>query len=219
MKLLFTVIVLILSASLSSSAKWVEGSIITNDSTVIEGKIYLNDKNLTSKDVFIRNGVVLNEYYREVFFKQKGRKAKLYTPNEVLEYCFKHDGQRYSFKSFELHYKSIVKAEREKDCFLQLIYSGHVCLYRHISESLYTEGVMQYEPTIDYYIFNEGQGLTRVERGKNYERIQDILLAYGFDKRYVDDLKSRINIRDISQIISDYDVWKEDNAVPTSFKI
>ncbi|MBK3517318.1 hypothetical protein [Carboxylicivirga marina] len=213
MKLLLTSLV-ILFMSLPVSAKWVDGYVVDKEGTTIKGKVYLNNHTVKSRSAYVRDGLFLNDYHREVFFKENGKRKRAYGPEDLREYSFEYKGKFYYFESFELEYKSIVKAERQTDRFLQVMYSGHCKLYRNISESLYNDGLVRIEPTIDYYIYNSELGLTMVASVNDYKHLKDILLAYNFDQRYVDGLKKRLNIRDIPQIIIDYELWNEENRQP-----
>ncbi|MCG8582714.1 MAG: hypothetical protein MI866_22515 [Bacteroidales bacterium] len=212
MKLLLTTLFLVF-ATFSGFAKWVDGYITLNDGEKIIGKINVPYVNMESRAILIR-GIDLSHFYYSVRFANSKFGKKFYYPEDIKEFGFTNNGSSFHFVSENMHYKSIVKAERERSQFLQVLYKGDVTLmsrlvpFYHEIPGMEGWGGVNHINSYDYYLSNSEIGLTRLEVSKTYKSIKDILTLYGVNKTFLERQPDHINRFDVYGLLLEYDHWK-----------
>ncbi len=191
-------------------SKWVEGYIQTKDSVRIVGEIKLPKTDFYTGGWFIK-GFDLSYLYYAVKFRGPDNKSHIYYPDELKSFSFKFKGEDHFFISETLHYKSIIKIDRQKDRFLNVIYSGALMLCRNelqLDEERIEAKIIVYE---DYYLYNSQLGLTKLEVSNNYQSLNEILKQYGMSEVYLETISHKISLRNITEVLFDYDQWLINN--------
>jgi hypothetical protein len=139
-----------------------------------------------------------------------------FTPKDIREFGFFDKSIDYRFRSFAIESKSIVKSERKRLRFLNLIWQGEIALYRDIvrKDNGYMSGtrndrIVDY---YDYYLLDEKHGLIKVVGAKEYKTLKDLLKYYEIDQRFIDQLSPNIRFKDVTEVLLEYEKWKKKNA-------
>lgn len=205
-------IIILFLSTMQLSAKWVDGFIETKDNNRVVGKIKLPKTEFYSGAWFIC-GFDLSYLYKAVKFKDVDNVKRIYRPDEIKGFSFRYKQRDYYFFSQIINYKSIVKSERERTYFLNVLYNGSLMLCRNelqLDEERYDAKIIMYE---DYYLYDSSIGLTKLEVNKNFSSIKDILRKYGMPEQYLKQIKTEVTIRDVKDILNDYDNWLKNKSV------
>lgn len=219
MRLLIAILLLI-NSGLAFASK-VPGYIIKNSSDTICGEIRVSAFDLYRGGTVLL-GINLEPFHSAVYFREKGKNSfNSFTPKDVREFGFFNKSIEYRFKSFVIESNSIVKSERKRLRFLNLIYKGEVSLYRDIvrKDNSYMDGarndrVIDY---YDYYLFDDQHGLRKVTGTKDYKNLKGLLSYYEIDQSFVEQLSPNIRFKDIQMVLIEYEKWRKKNATK-SFK-
>lgn len=203
-------------------AKKVSGFIITENSDTLYGKIIVSKINLYSGGLFI-NGINLEPLHFEVFFKESETKQYIsYKATDILEFGFKYKLLDYKFKSFTLESNTPVVSEKQRERFLQLCYAGKVSLYKEVFplsgynkkfESDYKIFYYQSFMCYDYFLYTQNVGLTKVEKSKDIETMNDLLYFYGFEQEFVEKIPKNTKFKDIMLILIQHEIWSTNRVI------
>lgn len=198
-------------------AKKVQGYIVGNESDTIFGEILIPTYDLLTRGYSI-NGINLESFYLTVRFKpfKKGIR-KAYTPLEISAFGFESEQIHYKFQSFSIYNKSIIKSDRERTRFLNMIYSSkllEMTIYRDVlRQSQYnhsTNSTMRYQTKVnyDYYLYHEEYGLKRIEKNEEYNTLIEMLRLYKVDNKFLEQLSPSISFMDVKKVLWEYEKWK-----------
>lgn len=200
----------LLTYSLRCEAEKVPGYIITRDADTLVGEIRVNHINLYSRGSF---------YAMVEFRVGDEKKFQTYTPDDILGFAFFHDTNKYIFKQFEIEFTSIIKSDRSRKRFLNMVYKGELSLYRDIYQNTDMQTpsnmVKHYWLTYNYYLYNDSVGIRRVEPSDSIKTVKELLIEYNVHSEFLNQLSERIRFKDIVTILEAYDAWLDDR----SFKI
>lgn len=201
------------------SAKWVDGYYITHNNEEIKGKVLLRRYSPRSGGLNFA-GVDFERMYTWVQFKTAEGK-KVFEPNEIKEFGFVYKGSSYLFVSAQLPFKSIVKSERIKERFLNVVYKGSLCLMRDDVElcediaAVKGGEINEIVTYSEYYLWSSDKGFTKVEKRGGIKSLKELLVNYGMDSEFLQNVPDNITNRDFVDILSKYDRWL-DKRLPTN---
>ena len=117
----------------NSSAKKLKGFIINEQNDTIYGEVKVHQFNRTT-GAWCFNQIDLEWCYLKVAFRSNSDKRfKYFSPNEIVGYEFTYSGQKYIFRSFNVGMKSIVRRERSRFKFLNLVRNSNgISIYRSL---------------------------------------------------------------------------------------
>jgi hypothetical protein len=207
--------ILLLINSVLAFARTAPGYIIRNSSDTIYGEIRVSIFDLYRGGTVLL-GINLEPFHSAAYFREKGEnRFHSFTPKDIKEFGFFDKSIDYRFRSFVIESKSIVKSERKRLRFLNLVWQGEVALYRDIvrKDNDYMSGarndrIVDY---YDYYLLDEQHGLTRVSGTKEYKTLKDLLKYYEIDQRFIDQLSPNIRFKDVTEVLLEYEKWKKKN--------
>lgn len=208
------VIILLINGSMAFARK-VPGYVIRNSSDTLYGEIRVSGTDLYRGETVL-SGISLKSLHSSVEFREKGKKHfHSFTPKDIREFGFFDRSINYRFRSFVIEAKSIVKSERKRLRFLNLVWQGEVALYRDIVQrenylktGFLNDKVIDY---YDYYLLDEKHGLKRVVATKECKTLKDLLKYYEIDQRFIDQLSPNIRFKDVTEVILEYEKWKKKN--------
>lgn len=159
------IIVLVLTLNLNSVlATKVPGYIIENNSDTIFGEIKVSRFDIYTGGI-IFHGIDLESFHSILYFKENNKsRFKSFTPNDIAGFGFIYKSINYRFKTFMIESKSIVKSERKKLRFLNLIYQGEIAVYKDIvrKDNFIMTGIQtKVTDYYDYYLFDDKHGLRK----------------------------------------------------------
>lgn len=209
LKLILPVFVLLLF-SINSNAADVRGYIISQNLDTIYGTIELPEINQTTGAVYIK-GYDEEAISRRMKFKSDNENSfHNYTPKDIVGFGFAYQSRTYVFERFLLKYKSLAFSESGQYKFLNLIHKGNLSLYINprywilpTSNDLGNELTVYYE----FYLYNDANGLVRVEKNKYTKTVRDLLLRFNVNKEFIDELPSYADFSNIQVILLNYDEW------------
>jgi YHS domain-containing protein len=207
MRLLIAILLFVL-ISPPVFAKWVDGYIETTDNVRIEGRVKLPKTEFYTGALYIY-GFDLSYFYRAVKFHDPLNGKKIYSPNEIKGFSFNYKGEDYYFISQTINYNSLVKSERQKDRFLNVLYKGSLVLLRdelQLNEERIDAKIIMYE---NYYLYDSQLGLTLLEVNKESSSLKEILHKYGISELFLNGFNDNLKIWDIKNILYKYDIWLE----------
>lgn len=215
MKIRFIVTVVLTLFFYQMQARKVPGYIIRNSSDTIYGEIRVSGTDLYKGETVLF-GTNLKSLHLAVEFREKGEnRFHSFTPKDIKEFGFFDKSIDYRFRSFVIESKSIVKSERKRARFLNLVWQGEVALYRDIVQrenflktGFLNDRVIDY---YDYYLLDEKHGLRKVVGTKEYKTLKDLLKYYEVDQRFIDQLSPNIRFKDVTEVILEYETWKKKN--------
>lgn len=193
---------------INATNKWYHGYVITNCDEKIYGEVYVPPHSQTTGAGVI-SGIDLEGFYNRVVFKHDGVKSD-YKPEMIREFGFTYMGSEYTFESSCLYYKSIVKSERIKHRFLNVIHRGSISLLRDCR--MFQDGVAgrsgypEYLTYYDYYLSSPDSELIRLFSSEETEDLKMVLEQIGMDKRFLSSI-GRIKVRTLAGILYEYDLW------------
>ncbi len=192
-------------------AEKLSGYIITNDADTIFGKIRVSRFNLYTGG-YVVNDINLEPFSHMVEFKENGKhRFMIYSPGEIAGFYFLKGSVEYRFKSFTIQTNSIIRNDREITKFLHLVFQGELSIYRDLFRSSVSVGSEHFNRTMlfyDYYLFNEKQGLNKVNWKNEDLTIIDLLKLYEVDNNYIENLSTEIYFMNIQELMYDYERWK-----------
>lgn len=193
------------------NAKTIPGFIITESSDTITGEIKLSLFNPNTGG-YIVHGIDLESFSSLVRFKASSDKRfRNYEPEDIKGFCFYYKSNVYTFRKLKLEFSSIIKADRIRYRFLNLIYKGELSLYRDIVRKPGMKDpydlTNQEEIHYDYYLFNELNGLNKVELTKELKTIKDLLSLYNLDEDFLNQIPEKSKFKEIEAILKKYDDW------------
>lgn len=222
-KITFSIAVLLtLNVNLALADK-VPGFIVKNSSDTIYGEIKVSNFDLYRGGTVL-SGINLEPFHSAVEFRENNaRRFKSFTPTDLKGFGFNIESINYRFSTFVIESKSIVKSERKRLRFLNLVLQGEIALYRDIvrKDNDYMSGA-RYDKIVDYhdyYLFDEKHGLKRVVATKEYKTVKDLLKYYEIDQRFIDRLSPNIRFKDATEVLLEYEKWKKKNAISRSKSI
>ena len=192
-------------------AKRVPGFILTENADTLYGEIivYKFDR-ITGGWIF--NGINLEYFHFEVSFKAyNNNRFQTFKPEDILGFGFTYKSIDYIFCRFIIESKSIMKNERKRYRFLNLIYNGKVSLYKdliRVNSPTYDLTKCGSYLYYDYYLFDNLVGLKKVQIINDNKFLFDILNLYDFEKDYLDRIPVKANFKDIKMILEEYDSWR-----------
>ncbi len=201
----------------NSEAKRLPGSIITENSDTIVGTVKMYLFNRITGNLII-NGIDLELYHYEVSFKSHDSKGfKTYKPQDILGFTFIYKAEKYIFHRFIIEYKSIVKNERKRYRFLNLLYRDKVSLY---SDLIRVNNSGNLKDTHDltkpvsykyneYYLFNNFIGLNKVEVTNNVSSTFELLKLYGIEEKFLYSHIEMLNVKNIKEVFKEYYSWSK----------
>ncbi|MBR8534786.1 hypothetical protein KDU71_04380 [Carboxylicivirga sediminis] len=199
---------------------WYQGYVITNDDEKIYGEIYVPPHSQTTGALVI-SGIDLEGFYNRVWFKHDGSESD-YVPEMIREFGFTYMGSDYKFESTCLHFKSIVKSERTKHRFLNVVHRGNISLLRDCR--MFQDGVAgrsgypEYLTYYDYYLSSSDGKLIRLFSSNETEDLKMVLEQLGMDKRFLYSI-GRIKVRTLADVLYQYDVWLSEQKKPVQVVI
>ena len=197
-------------------ARKVTGFIITENSDTIYGKIKVSSFNLLTAGLVL-DGINLEPLYYEVWFKSyEDKKFIDFKAKDISGFGFRYKSRNYAFRSFILESNTFFKSERKRDRFLQLCYKGKVNLYKDLSRIINHNNTINYTckanyhqsfVSYDYFLFNDIEGLTKVELTDDIKTIDNLLNLYDFEKEFIEIIPKKTKLRDIKGILKLYEFW------------
>jgi len=217
-KIKFIIIVFVLTLALNPVlACKVPGYIIKNGSDTVFGKVRVSYFDIYTGAIFLF-GINMEPFHSVLYFREKNTSGfKSFTPNDISGFGFTYKSINYRFKTFVIESKSIVKSERIKLRFLNLIYQGKVAIYKDIvRKESYNTGVKDKDKDrltnySDYYLFDDKHGLKKANWSKEYKTVTDLLVYYEIDQNFLVQLPAEARFKDLKQILCEYDLWKKHN--------
>jgi len=211
--------VLFISISSVSRAGNVPGYIITNTNDTVYGEVDAFRHNLYPGALVIA-GIDLESYYHSVSFKSEtDKRAKTYTSEDILGFAFTVKSIEYQFRRFKIESNSIAHNERERYCFLNLLLSSELKLYRFAerkqndtSHDFYKDQTSVY---YDLYLYSDKKGLRRVLKSKEMKTLIELLRFYEVDEAFLETLPRRTKFKYVKDVLIDYEKWKRDNYMTT----
>ncbi|WP_430815768.1 hypothetical protein [Carboxylicivirga sp. RSCT41] len=200
--------------SVTVFAKWVDGYITLNDGSRLNGRINVPYVNMESRAILVK-GMDLSHFYYSVRFATKETGKQFYYPEDIKGFGFNNNGAMFHFVSENVHYKSIVRAERERSQFLQVLYKGDLILLSRLVPFYHEIHGMEgwcgvnHINSYDYYLSNAEKGLTRLEVNKSNGSIKDILALYGVHDTFLQSQPDNINRFDVFSLLIEYEQWKK----------
>ncbi len=201
--------------SLHTKAEKLHAQIITNNNDTIKGyvKNYWFSKS-TGNVIF--NGIDLSNFQNEISFKQPKGSYKHYKPEDIQGFSFKYDGQFYTFNSFLVQKKSIIKKEEEVYKFLLLKYAGNISLYSDLTSQYFTDNRKDTQdltkPTSysipHYYLYSETLQLTSIDTSNNFDATFKLLINYGIESEFIEKYCVENKVYDIIDLFQKYLIWK-----------
>lgn len=221
MKYWLVLLISLYTLSINATSWWHHGYVITNDEEKIYGQIYVPPHSQTTGGVVI-SGIDLEGFYSRVLFKEKGFKAD-YSPDMIREFGFSYKGTDYKFESNCLHYKSIIKSERTRPRFLNVVHRGSISLLRDsrmlqdnvVAADAGRNDYTEYLTYHDFYLYSSDGDLVRLFSSRETNEPREVLKQLGMDKRFLKKIV-KINVRDLKDILYQYDLWlsEQDMQVP-----
>ncbi|WP_439181833.1 hypothetical protein [Carboxylicivirga taeanensis] len=212
MKAIITCIFLFVSVSIS--AKWVEAYIETNQNEIIYGKIQLPKAEFYTGAWYVKgfDWSYLNRYVR---FKSTDTGKVIYNPEQIRGYGFKYRGEDYFYITQVIDRKSIVKSERKKAYFMNVVYNGSLmlCKYRkQLDEERPVAKIILYD---EYYLYNEQLGFTKLQVDEQHQSLNSILCQYGVSAFFLRKV-GPLSIHDVKKVLYQYDVWlsEQEEQIP-----
>jgi hypothetical protein len=206
------VILSIVSIYSNANNRWYKGYVISHNNVLIEGLVYVPIHSQTTGAYNIES-VDLEGFYSMVLFKCKDGKFD-YTPDKIKEFGFYYLGVDYKFESNLLNYKSVIRSERRKGRFLNVVYRGSISMFRD-SRMLSHETVgvgggrnVEYLYYYDYYLSSNDKGMMRLFSSKETKDIKQVLKLLGMDQQFLSEIGS-VKVRDLKDILIQYDIWLE----------
>ena len=187
-------------------AIWVNGYVKISNTERLEGQIYVSQCNPATSGVTF-SGIGLEDFYTRVMFRSRSQSRRVYEPNDIIEFGFTYQLQDYVFQSFVLMYTSMIRHDRTRNRFLCLMYKGTFSLYQDNEMMQWPVCGPEYVAYQHYYLYSESIGLTKVEVSKSHKCLKNLLVMYGMDKEFLSAVPDTIGIRDIKQVLIDYDIW------------
>jgi len=214
-KIRFIIIVLVLTLNLNSVlANKVPGYIIKNSSDTIFGEIKVSRFDIYTGGIFFY-GINLEPFHSILYFKENNKnRFKSFTPNDITGFGFIYKSTDYRFKTFVIESKSIVKSERRKSKFLNLIYQGKIAVYKDIvrKDNYIMTGVQnKVTDYYDYYLFDDQHGLKKAICSKEYKTLIDLFLYYEIDQKFILHLPAEVRFKDVIEILYEYEMWRKSN--------
>ncbi|MBS2210591.1 hypothetical protein KEM09_04215 [Carboxylicivirga mesophila] len=199
---------------------WYDGYAITNDGEKIYGQIYVPPYNQTT-GTWVISGIDLEGFYHRVLFKHDGSQSD-YAPEMIREFGFTYKGSDYKFESTCLHYKSIIKSERIRHRFLNVVHRGNISLLRdsRILPGYVAgrSGFPEYITYYDYYLSSSDNKLIRLFSSSETEDLKMVLEQLGMNKRFLDSIGT-IKVRTLADILFQYDLWLSERKEPAQLVI
>lgn len=213
----FAIIAVILISSIDSvSAKKAPGYIIRHNCDTVFGEVNIPFFDLYSGG-FVFYGINLEPFQSALYFREKKNdRFTAFTPKDISGFGFTYKSVSYRFKTLLIEYKSIVKSERKRLRFLNLIYQGQLALYKEIErkESHFTTGIpnklVEY---FNYYLYDDKHGLKRVIPTKEFKTVKDILQYYDIQPNFLETLPSNARFKDLEYYLEAYYLWKRQNPI------
>lgn len=197
-------------------ARKVSGYIITENKDAIYGDVKVSFFNLLTAGVIL-DGANLEPLHYEVWFREyEKRRFHKFQANNISGFGFNFRYRNYLFHSFILESNSIIKNESKRERFLQLCYLGKVSLYKDLTRinnhniNLNTTISANYDQSTlyyDYFLFNDIEGLTKVEFTDGIKTIENLLNLYDFEKEFIEILPKESKLKDIKGILKLYEFW------------
>ncbi len=191
---------------------WYDGYVITKENELIYGQVYVPPHSQTTGGIVI-SGIDLEGFYSRVLFKHDGVKAD-YSPDMIREFGFTYYGSDYKFESSCLHYKSVVKSERTRHRFLNVVHRGSITLLRDCrmlqhavaASDAGRNGNIEYLNYYDYYLYSTDRKLIRMFSSEETKDINVVLERLGMHKRFLNSIE-RVKVRELSDVLYQYDLW------------
>lgn len=188
-KIVFCIVILLSLIFNSAQGKIVPGYIIINGSDTIYGEIKIPQYNIYTNGIVLF-GINLEPFHSALNFRENNSKIfKLFTPKDIDGFSFTYRSTEYRFKAFTIVSNSIFKSERKRVRFLNLIYQGDVAIYKNIVRRTYNSEPNLYDDFVeyyDYYIYDDKQGLRKVDSTINHELLIDLLIFYQIDQKLIE---------------------------------
>ncbi|NOQ25846.1 MAG: hypothetical protein GQ564_10835 [Bacteroidales bacterium] len=197
-------------------ARKIPGFIITENKDTIYGEVIVSFFNLHTVAVIL-DGVNLEPLHYEVWFREyEKRRFHNFQAKDISAFGFYFRYKNYLFHSFTLESNSIIEKESKRDRFLQLCYVGKVSLYKDLSRmnmhniNVIIPSIVDYTNSIVYYnyfLFDDIEGLTKVEISENIKTISDLLNLYNIEKEFIDLIPKKTKLKDINIVLKKYEFW------------
>jgi hypothetical protein len=203
----------LLTYSICCEAKKVPGYIITKDADTLRGEVRVRNCN-----IYLGGFIFDMELFSTmVDFKASTEKHfHNYTPNDISGFGFYYDADEYIFKQFIIEYTSLVKSERSRNRFLNLVYKGELTLYRdveRITGMRFSSNIRADLLTFNYFLYNQSNGVKRVEPSDSIKTVKELLAEYNVDPEFLNQLNDRLRFKDIVEIVKLYDHWLNDRSL------
>ena len=211
-KIRFFIISVVLTLGINAVyARKVPGFIIKNSNDTILGEVSIPFFDPISGGIII-NGIDLKSFQSVLYFREKNtQRFRAFTPEDIAGFGFTYKSTDYKFKTLLVEYKSLVSSERQKLRFLNLIYQGHLALYKEITtkESYFSTGTSnKYIDYYDYYLYDDRHGLKRVIKSNEFKTLGDLFRYYGINQNFIDIVPASTRFKDIMYFLETYDIWK-----------
>jgi hypothetical protein len=216
-KIRFIIVIALILNLNSVLASKVRGYIIRNSSDTIFGEVKVSFFDIYTGGI-VFYGINLEQLHSTLYFRENNKnRFKAFTPNEISGFGFIYKSINYRFKTFVIESKSIVKSERKRLRFLNLIYQGKIAVYKDIvRKENYIKTSIPFDKVIDYYdyyLFDDKHGLKRAIWTKEYKTLKDLFRYYEIDQKFVEQLPADARFKDIKVILHEYETWKKNNSI------
>jgi|GEM_PF-1858284 len=204
--------------SLTSCYSSAKGYIVTNSGKKVYGEFRVTKINNIELSYYVNNiNTDTYNYCGVQFAPDDDKKYKLYYPDSLRSFGFNFEYTPYYFNTFLIHMKSMVSREKERRYFLSLLYKDKYNeLYRNTlfdpSSGLLSVSRKMLR-TDSYYLYKPDIGAVKVEKGKDFRTIKELLDYFGFDQDFIRELPEKYDFVNIKTILILYKNWKENNQL------
>ena len=210
-------VILILCAD-PVSAKKVPGYIIRHNCDTIFGEVNISFFDPYSGG-FVFYGINLEPFQSVLYFRETRNDCfTAFTPKDIAGFGFTYKSVNYRFKTQLIEYKSIVKSERKRLRFLNLIYQGELAVYKEIErkENHFRTGIGIPNKTVNYYnyyLYDDRHGLKRVIPTKEFKTVKDIFQYYEMQPKFLETLPSNARFKDLEYYLEEYYMWTRQHPI------
>lgn len=209
-----TLLFLLLSNLYTVMANNLPAYIINLKDDTIKGEIKVSNFDILA-GTYQFSDISMKQFHTSVYFKDVNQtRFKTYNPTDIKEFGFTYKSIYYTYKSFVIATKSMIKTEKEKRKFLQLLYDGEIAVYKDIirTNNFYNSNVPN-NKVIDYeefYLYSNKHGLKKLSTEYEFSTVLSLLEYYEVDKKFLELNESEIEIENIIEILDKYSNWKND---------
>lgn len=154
--------------TLAAQSNTAPGYIVTNNSDTIAGEVKVSRYDIYTGGILC-SGINLEPFHSVLYFRQSNQSSfKSFRPKDISGFVFTYKSVDYIFKTFTIESKSIVKSERRRLRFLNLIHQSENIIYRDIvrrGDVVMPGTQSKVTDYYDYYSYDITHGLKKLDAG------------------------------------------------------